>query len=244
MVFGRRKHAAPAPQPSIPPPAPPRAQAVSSSSSGAPTARQLARQNDRTVMRAQRDMQRERLRLESEERRIMAEVKALGRQGRLTEARMLAKNLVQVRNAKARTFQAGAQMSAIGNQAKMAQTDATMMNVINSATEVMHNANGLTDPEKQMNMVQQYDMQSEKYKLNQEMTDEVLDSVLGGEEVDTESDNVLNSVLDEIGLEVAASVGETPAIRPRPVQPVQHEQPYASNDADLMERIARLGGTS
>lgn len=204
-------------------------------------ARQMARESDRQVMRAQRDMQRERIRLEAEEKKIMAEVKALGRQGRMTEARMLAKNLVQVRNAKAKTFQAGIQMSAIGNQTKMATANAAMMNVMGQATGVMQNANLLSDPQKQMNMVQEFDMQSEKYKLNQEMTDEVLDSVLGGSEVDGETDDVLNSVLDEIGLEVAGKGTAAPAIKPQQVGTAQAHEAQQTDDSDLMDRIARLG---
>lgn len=224
------------PAPAAAPPPPPRQTAASAQ-------RRMARENDRTVMRAQRDMERERVRLEAEERRIMAEIKSLGRKGRMAEARMLAKNLVQVRNAKARTYQAGVQMSAIGNQAKMAQADSNMMGVLSSATGVMQNANGLMNPEKQMAIGQQFDMESEKYKLNQEMTDEVLDSVLGGDEIDADTDNVLNSVLDEIGLEVSASGNETPAIRPQEVQPLpQRYNVQANQDADLMERIAKLGG--
>lgn len=174
----------------------------------------------------------------------MNEVKALGRQGRMTEAKMLARNLVQVRNAKAKTFQAGVQVSAIGNQARMAQTDAKMVGVMSAATGVMKNANGLANPERQMQMVQEYDMESEKYKLNQEVTDEVLDSVLGGDEVDAETDDVLNSVLDEIGLEVSGKADSTPAIRPQQVQMPQAPQAQTIDDAELMNRLARLGGPS
>lgn len=228
MVFGRKKDV------SAPPPPPPPA------ASATQTSRQLSRQSDRTVQRAQRDMQRERLRLEQEERQITAEMKRLGRAGRMAEARMLAKNLVQVRTAKARTFQAGVQVAAIGSQARMAQTEAKMVDIVGRTTGVMRNANGLMDPNAQMKTMQAFGMESEKYKLNQEMTDEVLDSVLGGEELDDDTDDVLNSVLDEIGLEVGSRVGSTPQIQPVAVP--QQQQLQAADDAVLRERIARLGG--
>lgn len=200
----------------------------------------MQRQSDRTIARAQRDMQRERIRLEGEEKKIMSEIKSLGRQNRMVEARMLAKNLVQVRTAKARTFQAGIQAGAIGTQARMAQADAKMMNVMGTTVGVMQNANNMANPEQNMQMLQEFDMQSEKYKLNQEMTDEVLDSVLGGAEVDGETDDVLNSVLDEIGMEVGSQMGATPSIQPTKLPEQQRLQ--AADDADLMNRIARLGG--
>eukprot|EP00178_Gracilaria_changii_P027907 TRINITY_DN929_c0_g1_i1.p1 TRINITY_DN929_c0_g1~~TRINITY_DN929_c0_g1_i1.p1 ORF type:complete len:388 (-),score=67.97 TRINITY_DN929_c0_g1_i1:616-1779(-) len=229
MVFGRKKaqNAQPVPPP---PPGP--------SQTPAQTARAMARQNDRTIQRAQRDMQRERLQLEQKERQLEVEIKKLGRQGRLAEARILAKNLVQVRNAKTRTFQAGVHAGAIATQAKMAATEAKMMEVIGNTTQVMQNANGMSDTGRYMNMLQQYDMQSEKYKLNQEMTDEVLDSVLGGEDIGAESDDVLNSVLDEIGLEVSSKVGGSAAIAP---QAVPQQPALQQADAALMARIERLG---
>ena len=170
----------------------------------------------------------------------MSEIKSLGRQNRMVEARMLAKNLVQVRTAKARTFQAGIQAGAIGTQTRMAQADAKMMNVMGTTVGVMQNANNIANPQQNMQMLQEFDMESEKYKLNQEMTDEVLDSVLGGAEVDGETDDVLNSVLDEIGMEVSGQMGATPSIQPAKLP--EQERLQAADDADLMNRIAKLGG--
>lgn len=154
---------------------------------------------------------------------------------------MLAKNLVQVRNAKSRNFSSSVQAGAIGRQARMAQTDAKMVEIMAKTTGVMQNANGLANPEKQMSMLQQFDMESEKYKLNQEMTDEVLDSVLGGAEIDDASDDVLNSVLDEIGLEVSSKLGGAPQIQPQ-IQPVQQQHHFQTVDDDLKNRIQNLGG--
>lgn len=228
MVWGRKKEA---PAPAPPPPPQP---------SPAQRAREMQRQNDRTISRAQRDMQRERLRLEGEEKKIMNEIKSLGRQGRMVEARMLAKNLVQVRTAKARTFQAGIQAGAIGTQARMAQADAKMMNAMGTTVGVMQSANNMANPEQNMKMLQEFDMQSERYKLNQEMTDEVLDSVMGGSEVDTETDDVLNSVLDEIGMEMSGRMGAAPSMQPTKLP--DQERLQAADDAELMNRIAKLGG--
>lgn len=170
----------------------------------------------------------------------MNEIKVLARQGRSAEARMLAKNLVQVRNAKNRTYQASTQAGAIGTQAKMAQTEATMLNVMGNTAQVMKNANGMVNPEQQMKMLQQFDMESERYKLNQEMTDEVLESVLGGSEVDEETDDVLNSVLDEIGLEVTGQMGEAPKVQPNALPEQRRLQ--EADDEELLGRIAKLRG--
>lgn len=230
MVFGRKKAApAPPPPPSVPQRTPQQ------------VAREMTRQNNRTVHRVEREMARERLSLEAEEKRIMNEIKALSRQGRTAEARMLAKNLVQVRNAKSRTYQASTQANSIGTQARMAQADAAMMNVMGSTAAVMKNANQIADPDRQMKMLQEFDMESERYKLNQEMTDEVLDSVLGGSEVDEETDEVLNSVLDEIGLEVGGKMGEALTVRPNELA-LQRERLEKADDDELRNRIDKLGG--
>lgn len=230
MVFGRKKAtpAPPPPPPSVPERTPQQA------------AREMARQNNRTIHRVEREMARQRLSLETEEQRILKEIKEKSRQGRMAEARMLAKNLIQVRNAKSRTYQASTQANSIGAQATMAQASAAMMNVMGSTTEVMRNANRVANPDQQMKMLQEYDMESEKYKLNQEMTDEVLDSVLGGSEVDEETDEVLNSVLDEIGLEVRGKMKETPGVQPSVMVEQRLQETGFDEDEDIRSRIDNL----
>ena len=230
MVFGRKKQA-PAPAPPPPPPA--------IQPTAANTQRQMTRDNDRTIRKAQRELQLENQRLQQQEKQLQNQIKSLMRAGRQQEARMAAKNLVQVRSHLTRTSQASMQAGAIGSQARMAQTDAKLMNIMNNTTAVMQNVNGLNDPTKNINAVQMYDMESEKFKLNQELTDEVLESALGGAEVDAEADDVLNSVLDEVGLEVASKIGQAPVVQPKPQStPQQH----SNVDQALQDRLNQLGG--
>lgn len=235
-LFGRKK----GPQTAAAAPPPPPVEEVAARRPRDPN-REMVRQTDRTMQRAKRDMQRERLRLDAEERKLEQQVKALGREGRLPEARMLAKNLVQVRKAKERTFNADARMDAISTQARMAQADSSMMKVMDGATSIMKNVNAVgMSGEKAQNLVMSYEMESEKQKLNQEMTDEVLDSILsGGEDIDAGTDEVLNSVLDEIGLEIESRGGEAPTVKPR--QKTQAQSTLQQmNDEDLFKRLERL----
>lgn len=240
-MFRRKKE-----NPTYAPPVPqaqPQPSTSSSSTRRQDPMRQQQRDQTRQLGISQRDIQRERARLEIEERQLMSQIKTLGKQGRVAEARMIAKNLVQLRKAKERTLQASSNITAIGNQAKMAQTDHTLVKAMKGSTDVMSNVNQLSGGDKIQNVVMGYEMQSEKMKLQQEMTDEVLDSVMGGDEINNDTDDVLNSVLDEIGLEVASQVGgATPSIIPtQQSQPQQVQKQHSLNDDELMQRIARLG---
>lgn len=232
----KAKSAQPQPPPATTHPGPPRTNQPSASE----TAKKLGRENDRAVMRTQREMQRERARLEAEERKMMSEIKALGKQGRMNEARMLAKNLVRIRQAKERTYQASSQMTAISYQAKMAATNSKMVEMMQATTGVMKNSEAMMNPQQQQNIMMQFGVETEKYNLNQEMNDEMMDSILGGEEIDAGTDDVLNSVLDEIGLEVASSTAtHAPSIRPQPIQ--QQQAVDTRTEDELIDRIARLG---
>lgn len=231
MVFGRKKQT---PMP-VPPPQP---IAQPTTAGAANSQRQVTRDNDRTIRKAQRELQMENQRLQQQEKQLQNQIKSLMRAGRQSEARMAAKNLVQVRNHLTRTSQASMQAGAIGSQARMAQTDAKLMGIMNNTTSVMQNVNAMNDPTKNMNAVQMYDMETERFKLNQELTDEVLESALGGADVDDEADDVLNSVLDEVGLEVAGKIGQAPVVQPKP-QATAQQQP--SVDQMLQNRFNQLG---
>ena len=226
-MFGRKRDKAAPP----PPPAPARPRN---------TARDLSRQNQRVINRAQRDLAAERMRLEAQERKIVAEIKALGRQNRVQDARVLAKHLVAVRDRKAKTFQASVQASSIGMEASAAATNAKVVDIMGKTTEVIKRTNEVTNQGRHMEVLQQFDAEKEKYKLNQEMTDELLDSTLGDMDADTESEAVLNSVLDEIGLEVSSSMGAaTPAVQPQMAAEQQRLQ--EADELQMMDRLAKLG---
>lgn len=237
MVFGRKRETAAAPAPPPPPRAAP---------SGRAAGRARERENERAIRSAQRDFGRERMRLEAEEARMLADIKRLAKEGRVAEAKSMSRSLVQLREMKARTGAASVQVGSVGNQAKLMGINGRMVEIMGGTTAVMANANGGANPEQQMKMAQEFMMQSEKMSLAQEMTDDALEGIMGGDEATAEGDEVLQGVLDEIGLDFSARVGAAPSLQPAQSK-LQEQQEAARTQAaheeqDILNRIAKLQG--
>lgn len=68
------------------------------------------RENDRQLRRAGRDIERERRKLEMEEKKLEAEIKKLAAQGNKEGCAVLAKQLIQMRKQKTRTYAANSKV--------------------------------------------------------------------------------------------------------------------------------------
>lgn len=79
---------------------------------------------------------------------------------------------------------------------------------------------------KQMNLpqiqkiMQQFEKESEIMDMKEEMMNDVMDDAMGASDDEEESENLVNKVLDELGLENMAEVGAIPSAvgEPAPAQ--------------------------
>merc|ERR1712193_508830 len=83
------------------------------------TVEQQLRENDRQLRRQTRGIERDRAGLEKEEKKIEMEIKKAAKMGNKDACKILAKQLIQLRKQKTRTYQASAQISSIGSKTKI-----------------------------------------------------------------------------------------------------------------------------
>ncbi len=91
-----------------------------------PTVKEQVREAKKEVTHAQRGLDREKRQLETEEKKLVAQIKDSIKKGRDSEAKIYAKQLVQVRQSMTRMTQMNAQMGAIKTKAVMAGATQTM----------------------------------------------------------------------------------------------------------------------
>lgn len=77
------------------------------------------RQQNRDLRKAQRDIERDRRDLERQEKQLELEIKKAAKEGNKQVCTVLAKQLVQVRKQKARTYSASSKVQAVGAQSKV-----------------------------------------------------------------------------------------------------------------------------
>lgn len=87
------------------------------------------------------------------------------------------------------------------------------------------------------NLMMEFDKQSSMAEMKQEMVDDIMDDVLGGDQEEQEADEMVNKVFDEIGISFADSFAATPS---RSAQTEKERTAMAEGDAELQARLDNL----
>jgi len=175
------------------------------------TVEQQLRDQDKEMRRNQRGLQRDRAGLEKEEKKLEAEIKKAAKMGNKDACKILAKQLVQLRNQKTRTYAAGAKMSSIQSQAKMMHTNQKMAQSMAKTTTTMSKINKQMDVQKIAKTMQNFEKENMKMEMSEEMMNDAMESAFAESGDEEEADNIMNQVLDEIGIEAIGSMSRAPA---------------------------------
>ncbi|KAL8584367.1 hypothetical protein ACOMHN_031987 [Nucella lapillus] len=176
-----------------------------------PTVEQQIRQNDRVLRRQQRDLNRDRGAMDREEKKLEMEIKKAAKQGNRQAATVLAKQLVAVRKQKTKSFAAGSKIQSIGHQQKVMHSNMKMANAMGSTTKTMVEMNKVMDPQKTLQTMQDFEKESTKMAMSEEMIDDTLDDILAESGDEEEQDSIVAQVLDEIGIEITGKMVHAPS---------------------------------
>ncbi|GLV34562.1 Charged multivesicular body protein 2b [Carabus blaptoides fortunei] len=177
-----------------------------------PDPKELQRENDRALRKVGRDLERERRELEREEKKLELEIKKLAKEGNKEGCAILAKQLINLRKQKTRTFAAGSKVQSIGAQNKAMAANVKLAGAMGTASKAMGATNRLLRPEKIAADARAFGEASMKMDMTDEMINDTLDDMLGESGDEEESDNIITQVLDEIGIEVSGKMREAPSI--------------------------------
>lgn len=176
-----------------------------------PTVEQQLRQSDRTLKKTQRDLERDRHKLELEEKKLEIEIKKAAKQGNKQALTVLAKQLVNLRKQKTKSYAVGSKVGAIGNQQKLMHSNMKMAGAMGTTTKTMQEMNKVMDPQKTAKMMQEFERENAKMGMTEEMIDDTLDDILTESGDEEEQDAVVNQVLDEIGIEISGKMVDAPS---------------------------------
>ncbi|KAF2892629.1 hypothetical protein ILUMI_13543 [Ignelater luminosus] len=205
-----------------------------------PDPKEQQRSADRQLRKADRDIARERRQLEQEEKKLELEIKKLAKEGNNEGCKLLAKQLVQLRKQKQRTYMASGKIKSIGHQNKAMGANVKLAEAMGVAGETMSDMNKMMRPEQIGAMLNNFSKENMKMDMTDEMINETLDDMLTESGDEQESDNIITQVLDEIGIETGEKISHAPS-------PDKHkigESSKASGitDDDLEAQLAKLRG--
>ena len=103
--------------------------------------------------------------------------------------------------------------------------------------KTMVTMNKIQDPMKTAKIMKDFEIQNMKMGMTDEMINETLDGVLEGSDDEFESDQIVNRVLDEIGIEISGKLVNAPTPGRGALASAQDDD---VSDADIQNMLAKL----
>lgn len=192
-------------------------------------------------------MDREIRELERQEQQIKQELKQRAKKVNShsdATLKVLAKQLVQVRQQRDKLFTARSQVGAMGMHATTMASQVAAVSALGSVTDTLKVANSQMNMKETMKVMTQFQQENEKISAKEEMMDDVLADAFDTEEVEEEAEALTNQVLAELGVEMDAQmVGlSAPSSKPAGEEALTQEEQNALDDAlpDLKARLNAL----
>ncbi|KAJ0911081.1 putative Snf7 family protein [Helianthus annuus] len=202
-----------------------------------PTPKEALRESKREMSNATRGIEREIASLQLEEKKLVAEIKRTAKTGNEAATKILARQLVRLRQQIANLQSSRAQMRGIATHTQALAAHSSVAVGMKGATKAMSAMNKEMAPAKQMKVMQEFQKQSAQMDMTTEMMSEAIDDVLDDDEAEDETDELTNQVLDEIGVDVASQLSSAPKGK---IAGKNTEDAGSSGIDELEKRLAAL----
>jgi len=211
------------------------------------TPQEMLRQNQRALNKAMRDLDRERQRMEQQEKKVIMDIKKMAKMGQMDAVKIMAKDLVRTRSYIKKFMLMRANIQAVSLKLTALKSTDAMAKAMIGVTKAMATMNKqLKLPEIQKIMME-FEKQSEIMDMKEEMMNDAIDDAMGDEADEEESEAIVKQVLDELGLQISDDLAAMPSAAKGSVATASAsgtKQPTAvaadAADADLEERLNNL----
>ncbi|XP_055663640.1 LOW QUALITY PROTEIN: charged multivesicular body protein 2a [Falco peregrinus] len=208
------------------------------------TPEELLRQNQRALARAMRELDRERQKLEAQEKKIIVDIKKMAKQGQMDAVKIMAKDLVRTRRYVKKFITMRANVQAVSLKIQTLKSNNSMAQAMKGVTKAMATMNRQLKLPQIQKIMMEFEKQAEIMDMKEELMNDAIDDAMGDEDDEEESDAVVSQVLDELGLNLTDELATLPlpggvAGSGRGRTP-EATAALADADADLEERLKNL----
>nr|ACO11888.1 Charged multivesicular body protein 2b [Lepeophtheirus salmonis] len=202
------------------------------------TLKEQVKDNDRDLRKANREVERDRKKLEMEEKKLEQEIKKAAKSGNKQVCTLLAKQLVNLRKQKNRTFVASSQISAAGYAAKGMVSNVKIAEAMGETSRTMGQMNKAMDPKKLAGTLRDFTVANDKMNMTEEVMNDAFDDILGESDDEAEEQGVINKVLDEIGIEISGKMINAPSAGKDTIG--ESTKTTTKEDREIEEMLAQL----
>lgn len=201
------------------------------------TAKDALRTSKREMQVATRGIEREIASLQLEEKKLVAEIKKTAKTGNEAATKILARQLIRLRQQIANLQGSRAQVRGVATHTQAMYANTSVATGMKGASKAMAAMNKQMEPAKQAKVMQEFQRQTAQMDMTTEMISGSIDDALDNDEAEEETEELTNQVLDEIGIDIASQLSSAPKgkIAGRRAQGVG-----SSDVDDLEQRLAAL----
>ncbi|XP_076603550.1 charged multivesicular body protein 2Ba [Chaetodon auriga] len=171
----------------------------------------IIKEQSKELRSTQRQIARDRAALEKQEKQMEAEIKKMAKSGNKEACTILAKQLVQLRKQKNRTYAVSSKVTSMSTQTKVMNSQMKMAGAMSSTAKTMQAVNKKMDPQKTLKTMQDFQKENMKMGMTEDMINDTLDDIFEDSGDEEESQGIVNQVLDEIGIEISGKMVRAPA---------------------------------
>lgn len=207
------------------------------------TPEEMLRENQRTLNKAMRDLDRERSKMEMQEKKLIADIKKMAKDNQMDAVKVMAKDLVRTRRYVKKFILMRANIQAVSLKVQTLRSQNAMATAMRGVTRALQNMNRQMNLPQIQKIMNEFERQSDMMDMKEEMMSDVIDDVIGDEEDEEESDAVVSQIFDELGIQLNEKLNDLPAAnstlasgaKTNTKTPVEVDA-----DADLQARLENL----
>lgn len=173
---------------------------------------EMLRKNQRALNKAMRDLDRERMKMDQQEKKIIADIKKMAKDGQMDAVKIMALDLVRTRRSSQRFMRMKANIQAVSLKIQTLKSQNTMAQAMSGVTKAMQNMNRQMNLPQIQRILQEFEKQSEMMDMKEEMINEHIDDAMEDENDEEESDAVVSQVFDELGLQLGDQLSGLPQV--------------------------------
>ncbi|KAH6573458.1 hypothetical protein BASA50_008157 [Batrachochytrium salamandrivorans] len=174
------------------------------------TPAEMLKLHQRALTKAQRDLDRERSKLEQQEKKLIADIKRTAKAGQMGACRVMAKDLVRTRRYVQKFYQMRTQLQAVALKIQTLRSTQSMADAMKGVTKAMRSMNKQVNLPQISKIMMDFEQESEMMNMKEEMMNDAIDDVMEDGDEEEESDRIVNEVLDEIGIGLNQSLVDAP----------------------------------
>ncbi|KAI6370948.1 hypothetical protein MCOR25_004080 [Pyricularia grisea] len=167
------------------------------------------RKNQRLLDKAIRELDQQRVKLEKQEKTLVTQIKQSAQKNQMGACKIQAKDLVRTRRYIEKFYGMRSQLQQISLRLQTHRTNEQMMQAMKGATMALGSMNRTMNLPSLQRIAAEFERENDIMEQRQELMDDAVDDAMDVG-VEEEGDELVEQVLEEIGVDLKNSLGETP----------------------------------